>query len=198
MDGNINLTSYVVKTSKGKKNIMMLSTVRLLLGITMDDDKKKPALYKLYDFNKGGTDIVDQTFGTYTVKPKCRKWSIATFSYLLDTACVNASTIVALNKEESPKKVNSFDFAYDLARSFVLPLIYRRPRNGLNMPTLGKISFITGVDECQRKKKEAVEAATNYPVLVDPPKICEKCRESSTGAQGKKRKGDLNALKTVC
>ena len=86
------------------------------------------------------------------------------FLYLLDTARVNASTIVVLNKGESPKKVNSFGFGYDLARSFVLPLIYRRPRNGLNMPTLRKISFITGVDECQRKKQEAVEAATNYPV----------------------------------
>ena len=52
MDGNINLTSYVVKTSKGKKN-MMLSTVFPLTGITMDDDKQKPALYKLYDFTKG-------------------------------------------------------------------------------------------------------------------------------------------------
>ena len=47
MDGDINLTSYVVKTSKDKKNIMMLLTVRPLLGITMDDNKKKPALSKI-------------------------------------------------------------------------------------------------------------------------------------------------------
>ena len=89
-----------MKTPKGKKNIMMLSTVRPLLGITMDDD-----------FTKGGTDIVDQKFGTYTVKSKCRKWGIATLTYLLDTAPVNASTIVALNKGESPKKLNSFALA---------------------------------------------------------------------------------------
>ena len=48
------LCSYNVKTkSKGKKNVLMLTTIRPLLGITKDD-KKKPALYKLYDFTKGG------------------------------------------------------------------------------------------------------------------------------------------------
>lgn len=36
--------------------ILMLSTVQPLLGVTKDDKKCKPAIYKLYDFNKGGTD----------------------------------------------------------------------------------------------------------------------------------------------
>ena len=31
-----------------------------MLRVTKDDGKEKPALYKLYDFTKGGTDIVDQ------------------------------------------------------------------------------------------------------------------------------------------
>ena len=51
--------SYHVKTkSKGKQNVLMLTTMPSMLGITRGDGKKKPALYKCYDFSKGGTDIV--------------------------------------------------------------------------------------------------------------------------------------------
>jgi len=40
----------------------------------MDDGKKKLAIYKLYDFTKGGTDIVDQCIGFYTtIKAKSRR-----------------------------------------------------------------------------------------------------------------------------
>ena len=38
----------------------MLTTMRPCLGVTKGGGKEKPALYKLYDFTKGGTDIVDQ------------------------------------------------------------------------------------------------------------------------------------------
>ena len=58
-NGKRNITSYVVKTSEGKKFIV-LSTLEPLLGVTSDDEKCKPAIIKLYDFSKGGTDIVDQ------------------------------------------------------------------------------------------------------------------------------------------
>ena len=69
-DGDLSLSSYVVRNSSGKKNILMLTMMRPLLGVTSDDGKKKPAFYKLYDFTKGGMDIVDQKFGNYTVKTK--------------------------------------------------------------------------------------------------------------------------------
>ena len=51
-------TSCVTKKSKGKKNVIVLSTIGLLLGTTIDDDKCKPAIIKFYDFTKGGTDII--------------------------------------------------------------------------------------------------------------------------------------------
>lgn len=54
------LSSYVVKTSKGKKNMSMLSTVNLVLDAKKDDGKMNTAIYKLYDFTKGGGDIEDQ------------------------------------------------------------------------------------------------------------------------------------------
>ena len=58
---DITLTSYTVKKkSKGKKNVVVLSTTRLLHRKTIDDGKEKPQIIRFYDFTKGGTDIVDQ------------------------------------------------------------------------------------------------------------------------------------------
>lgn len=46
-----------------------------LLGVTKDNKKTKPATYKLYDFTKGGTDIVAQRAGFYSCKMKTPRWS---------------------------------------------------------------------------------------------------------------------------
>ena len=59
--------------SKGKKNVLMLTTLLPLNGKTKDDGKQKPALPKLYDFTKGGTDIVDQLIGYYTTRVASRR-----------------------------------------------------------------------------------------------------------------------------
>ena len=81
-----NLHSYVVKTkSSGKQNVLLLSAVPSLLATTKDDNKSKPALYKLYDFSKGGTDIIDQKMGFYSYKSKSKRWTMNAFSYVLDT-----------------------------------------------------------------------------------------------------------------
>ena len=53
---NLNLSSYVVKTRSGKKNVLLLSAMRPIMGVTKDDRKQKPGLYTLYDFTKGGRD----------------------------------------------------------------------------------------------------------------------------------------------
>ena len=99
----LNVTSYVVNTkSLGKRNVLVLSTLNLILGLTKDDGKRKPAIFKFYDFTKGGTDIVDQIMRKHTVKPKSSKWTIAAFSYLLDVACVNASTLSRMNNQNKP------------------------------------------------------------------------------------------------
>ena len=48
------LTSYVVPTkSKGMKNVVVLSSQQPILGVTMDDEKYKPAIINFYDFYKG-------------------------------------------------------------------------------------------------------------------------------------------------
>ena len=49
------LISYVVPSkSKGRINVLALTTLRPLLGVTKDDGKYKPAILKLYNYTKGG------------------------------------------------------------------------------------------------------------------------------------------------
>ena len=187
VNGKYNISSYVVKTSKGKKAVLMLSTMEPLLGVTKDDQKKKPALYKFYDFTKGGTDIVDQKMGSYTVKPKCRRWVMVAFSYLLDTIRINSSTVLALNKKVDPKKVVSFDNGYLLAKQLVMPQILRRNCNGLNVSVLKKIELVIGVEE-EPRVEEQLSAG--------------RCKMSLDNIKGrdnyKKNKDSIGRIKTKC
>ena len=96
----MSLHSYVVKRkSTGKRNVLLFSTVEPLLAVTRDDGKKTPQIYKVYDFTKGGTDIIDQRGQYYICKVKYNRWTIAVFSYILDNSRINASTVLALNKK---------------------------------------------------------------------------------------------------
>ena len=51
--GELVLSSYCAGTSKGKTNVLTLFTVQPILGVISDDEKVKPAIYKLYDFYQG-------------------------------------------------------------------------------------------------------------------------------------------------
>ena len=57
---NVTLSSYCVSTkSQGKKCVLLLSNIPDLpsLGVTKDDNKKKTALFKYYDYSMLGTDV---------------------------------------------------------------------------------------------------------------------------------------------
>lgn len=193
-NGDLNISSYAVATSKGKKNVLILSTINPILGVTKDDEKKKPAIYKLYDFTKGGTDIVDQKVGTYTVKPKSRRWSISALSYILDTVRVNASTIMALNHNKDPKSFNSFDFGMELAEALVNPQIERRNKKGLQVGTLKKIGLVTGKSEaCPRRSLNDM-----LPSSSDTPRRCRLCINDSHGKEQKVAKDKLKKVKSTC
>jgi len=139
------LHSYVVKTkSTGLRNVLMLSSLPPLLGTVKNDRKRKPAIYKVYDFTKGGTDIVDQRMANYSCKTKSIKWTLTAFSYVLDTCRVNAATVFTLNMKQDPRKQNSFKFGWDLAMDLILPEIHRRPLTGLNSVIRSKISIVLG------------------------------------------------------
>ena len=79
---NLYITTYSVKTkSTGRKNILMLSTMRPTSGITEDDGKSKPAIMKSYDFKKGGTDIADQLNDYYSYRARTNRWDLVSFLY---------------------------------------------------------------------------------------------------------------------
>ena len=138
------LNSWTTKTkSSGLKNVLLLSTVSPLHGITKDDNKKKPAIYKVYDFTKGGTDIADQRVGLYTCRTKSRRWTMSAFSYILDMCRVNATTIYALNKNIDPKKIDSQDFIQSLVKQMISPLLRRRQMVGLHASIKNDITTVT-------------------------------------------------------
>ena len=103
---------FVNRKSSGKKNVLALSSVPPLLGVTMDDGKHKPAILKLCDFTKGGTDVVDQRMGKYAVNTTANRWTIPVFSYLLDAARVNSQSQWSLTNDRQPSEGNSFYFIF--------------------------------------------------------------------------------------
>lgn len=46
-----------------------------------------------YDKTKGAVDVVDMETGKYITIMKTKRWSISSFTYVLDTCITNANTI---------------------------------------------------------------------------------------------------------
>ena len=111
--------------SSGKQNVLLLSAVPPLLATTKDDNKSKPAFNKLYDFSKGGTDIIDQKMGFFSCKSKSKRWTINAFLNDLDICRVNASMTYAMNNDLQPQNIKSVDFGFDLVMSLIPPHIER-------------------------------------------------------------------------
>ena len=84
---------------------------------------------------------------TYCSKPKCRRWPVAVFSYILDTTRVNIQTLVSLNSGKDPRKINSFEFGHKLAMALITPHLYSRELSGVPRNILLKMHQATG-DDC--------------------------------------------------
>ena len=160
----------------------MLSTAPPILGITKDDGKSKLGIYKVYDFTKGGTDIIDQRMGFYTCKPKSRKWTITVFSYVIDMARVNSSTTFALQKKYDPCKQDSFEYCYTLLYQLVKPFIQSRNLNGLTTLVRQKIELVIG------KKKWEVEGEAVGPPGSEDKGRCHVCILNLAGVGHKLKK----------
>ena len=74
---------YLVKIkSSGTRNVLLLSTMNPLLDTVKEGRQPKPAICKLYDFTKAGTDNIDQRIGYYTYTPKSPRWKMTARSYM--------------------------------------------------------------------------------------------------------------------
>ena len=125
------ISSYTVQTkSKGKKNVVILSTTRPMHSCTKDDNKSKPQIFKFYDFTKGGTDIVDQMNDYFTTRAKSLRWVMIVLYYMLDTARANAKTIWCIKNGIDHHELKSYNFGWDLAKTLTMPRAIRRDVNG--------------------------------------------------------------------
>ena len=104
--------------------------------------KKNPKIYKVYDFTNGGTYISDRRAKYYICKAKSNRWTIAVFSYILANRRINASTILALNKKDDPRKVNSLDFGWELVQNRTTLFFENRSLNGLSSMVQQKMCII--------------------------------------------------------
>ena len=142
---NICLTFYTVKTkSKGKKNVVVLSTSRPLHGKTIDDGKGQPQIIKFYDLTKSRTGIVDQLNDYCTTKSKSCRWVMVALSYMLDTTRVNGKTVRCLKNDSDISSTSSYDFSWNLAKALALPHVQRRSLNGLASSVQLKIKMFLG------------------------------------------------------
>ena len=107
-----------LKQSGNRNQGVIMATTDSVKGVTLDDKAKKPALLKLYDYTKSGTDIMDQRMARrkYSSKAKSNRWTMVGFSYLLDTAWINVQTIWSLNNGLDPRRANSFNFGINVLR----------------------------------------------------------------------------------
>ena len=147
------ISSYFVKTSKSKKDVILFSSTPPILGITKDDEKSNLGIYKVYDFTKRVTDIIDQRMGFYTCQPKSRKFAITVFNYVIDMTRVNSSTTSAFQNQYYPCKQDSYEYCNTLLCQLVKPFIQSRSLNGLTTFVRQKIELVIG-------KRQTVEGET--------------------------------------
>ena len=116
------------------------------------------------------------------------------FSYILDTARVNASTILAINRNQDPKQVKSFHFGFDLAELLLKPYIECRNLNGINSLVKKKIELVLG------KSLAPVNSPRNIPGPSKSEKKarCYLCISEIQGDGHKKEKDKLHTINSVC
>lgn len=77
--------NFVWQNQRKKRNILVLSVMQPLDGVSRDDGYREPAIIKFYDFTKGGTDVVDQLNDCHTYQSQVFTWDAVALLYMLDT-----------------------------------------------------------------------------------------------------------------
>ena len=152
--------------------------------------------------------MVFQRMGRYTTKSKSNQWTRVIFSYLLDTARVNAQTICALNRGWEPRKSKSFEFGIYLAKSLVLPLIERRPMKSIKVSIqakmalmlkqqVGKVGYGPSASTATALE-DAKQSMTKHPNTLEKEKRCQMCLNALPSQGHKQAKDRLGRVKAAC
>ena len=150
-----------------------MSTVEPIQGVSKYENKK-PAIYKLHDFTKGDTDIVDQKMCSYTCKVKSRKWSMVAFNYLLDTIRVNSNTVYNIAHNVPKNKQNSFEFGVELCDSLI-SFIKQRLKNGLSKSIVQKINL--SLQDYGKDVEDENPDSINFEKNMETRRRCYLCPE---------------------
>ena len=193
---DIYLCSYVVPSKCPDsccklRNQTFITTLNPILG-TSKDKKKRPAIAQIYEYTKGRHETQKQSPPSYTCKPKCLKWTLAGFAFILDLIRINSSIVVNTNRKDT---TSESEFGYELARSLILPFLYSRSKVGLNYVILTKMYQVTN-DE---KYLYAGNVAEVPDTCVKGTKSkCFYCLESIRGPWFSERKVKLSRAKAKC
>lgn len=204
------LTSYVVNSkSKGKKNVLLLSTHSVMdasLKNTQRDKSNRPQVVCLYNFTKGGTDIFDQRIKYRSTAMKSRRWTMTAFCFLLDAILVNTITVKSINGGKDPRNANTSKEVWDLIRILVGPYVYTRSEKGLKLEIRLKRALYLGSrygEQVILLKKERTPPAQGNRSFIEENKSerkqCKQCYlEVARGPEEKKEKKNLGKLKYKC
>lgn len=91
------MVSYIDKNTSSAKSVMMLTTMHDKVKVTNDQCHKSQA-HVMHDQTKSGFDVVDLLSSTHGTRTKCKRWTINTLEFLLDTALTNGKTILKDNR----------------------------------------------------------------------------------------------------
>lgn len=100
---DLTLVSYVPKTSKTKKKmVLMLSSMHTQPSLAHTG---KPEVIAFYNATKGGVDTFDQMCGHYSCGRKTKRWPLCVFYGMLNASCINSWIIHSENVNKTGGKV---------------------------------------------------------------------------------------------
>ena len=135
--------------------------------------------------------MVDQRIDTYSGKTKSRRWSLTAFEYTLDTARVNAQTIYAINNNNHPRKIDSYDAARELGEALIAPLLLRRyngRRKGKCLDVQRAIKECLDNYEIPHEPLPKLKTFARSSSMPSSRKVCAECRENNTLLEKELRK----------
>ena len=152
-----------------KKSVSLISAMHNSLS-TDQTRKKKPLVIHFYNKNKIGVDVVDQMLREYSAHTASRRWPLAVWTNILDTAVLN--TWILFTKV-SVRKISRRNFILDLIESL---------RNNSAQRRLPSSQHFHPVNSFFKRRKCAGESCVNPTKTVC--KICLKhtCGKSGNGS----------------
>ena len=166
----IMLTYYINKKKLDKKNVIVLSSMHDSVKVT-EDQGRKPSVHAMYNYTKGGVDVVDLLSTSHSTRIKCKQWPLNAFAFILDTCRSNAKTILQTNRINK----SSFEFTYSIGKALGFSADRRRCENsnGLQIKIVNKMRRFLGIQEVLgHPKPDKFIAITRR---------CFKCVESIAG-----------------